>query len=488
MSRDSRNLILSMLLVLLLFAFPYRGAQHNNPVFILLAGGGILLARMMILSSKNQDRTGIEPSVLAFIAAWGCGYPLYLVVAALAAAGSLINSIRAERPVRQSLTAALYQGVSFAFLLRLGAFLFPMFVSLWNTPGAVGTYASLAMTSIVLTLLRTLSVNLTGERGSSPGTNLRRNLFSNTFILLIAVPGTMAASVHPCSAPGQVPVAVSLFAMLAVHGISIGLNRSTHERTEELETVLKLKELSQKLFSAENEGEVLRTLCGSLSGAWRCASAAKWRNVTWCEGEPWNTAEGVSFAHPDGLTVFVDSINSTVPEYLESFAERTVPVLLGLEAEKRMENASWKSVETMVSFLEGNESEFAGFSRMVASTADELSSALGMNRWFADCLRLAGLLHTISLADGSEESPEQTLALPEVTQTALNHMDEHWCGTGPGMLKESSIPLPARILAVSIGWERAKLSGVRVAGRDLKMKAGTIYDPRLVEKLLELNS
>ncbi len=66
------------------------------------------------------------------------------------------------------------------------------------------------------------------------------------------------------------------------------------------------------------------------------------------------------------------------------------------------------------------------------------------------------------------------------------HMEEHWRGTGPQGLKGEDIPLEARIIAVSAGWERAFGSGRDVAARDLKMRSGTQYDPALVEMLVDL--
>lgn len=108
-----------------------------------------------------------------------------------------------------------------------------------------------------------------------------------------------------------------------------------------------------------------------------------------------------------------------------------------------------------------------------------------MNSWFRDCLRLAGLLHKLELGD---ESGDRPLALPEITTAALRHMEEHWRGTGPLGLRGEEIPIAARILAVSAGWERACSSGRDVAERDLRMRAGTQYDPALVEMLVDLGS
>lgn len=216
---------------------------------------------------------------------------------------------------------------------------------------AVATFLAMALAAMLLTLLRTLSVHLTESNTGSFTGNLRRNFFINGFILLPGVPGAMWAWRHPDTVEMLVMCATSLLAIVSVHMISIILNRSAHERTEELETVLRLRELSGSLFSATTEMDALRILSRSLSAAWQCPSAVQWKALKYSEGEPWNTERGISLTHPEGLTVWVDSFNSTVPEYLESFVNRTVPVLAGLEAEKRMKRASWRSVETMISSL-----------------------------------------------------------------------------------------------------------------------------------------
>lgn len=493
MNDDSRNIITAAALISLFFVFPdYQPLESdtgNTLVLLLLAAAGILLSRIFVLSSGSSDRTGIEPSVMVFIASLNCVPLVYPVVAFMGFTGSIINSIRSERSLRKSLSAAIFQGVSFAVLMRLGGFLYSGFTLNLRGNGAVGTYAPLVLSAMILTILRTFSVHFTVERAGSLKDNLKRNMFANSFILLLAVPGTLAAVEHPNTIRMLVTVTLSLFTMIAVHGLSISLNRSAHERTGELETVERLKDLSKNLFTVKTEMEALGILSRSLSAAWQCRSSVRWKNLEYCEGESWDIERGVSMSHPDGLSVSVDSFNSTVNEYLESFLERTVPVLTGLEAEKRMEEASWKSVETMISFLEGNRSDFAGLSRRVAATAEQLCTALGKSSWFRDCVRLAGLLHMIQLPEGdTTDFADQTLALPDITLRALGGMNEYWCGTGPQGKQGEDIPESARILSVSSGWERAVRSGREAAVRDLNMKAGTLFDPRLVEQLLELKS
>ncbi|MCK5842773.1 MAG: hypothetical protein KAH31_11420, partial [Candidatus Sabulitectum sp.] len=111
------------------------------------------------------------------------------------------------------------------------------------------------------------------------------------------------------------------------------------------------------------------------------------------------------------------------------------------------------------------------------------------DQWYEDCMHLAGLLHMVSPHEKSEEKYfELPLALPKITRQALAGIKEHWSGTGPSGAAGEEIPLPARILAVSIAWEKAMNSGTEMAIRDMNMRAGTLHDPRLAELVIQLNS
>jgi hypothetical protein len=113
---------------------------------------------------------------------------------------------------------------------------------------------------------------------------------------------------------------------------------------------------------------------------------------------------------------------------------------------------------------------------------------MDLDRWFEDCIRLAGLIHMINIP--SETAGNETVlphSVPEITLQALEWVAERWNGTGPSGKLQEEIPLPARILAVSIAWEKAMESGTGMAVRDMKMRAGTLYDPGLAELVIHLN-
>ncbi|MCK5787062.1 MAG: hypothetical protein KAH54_10970 [Candidatus Sabulitectum sp.] len=493
MRSDSKFLIAAIALSSLFFVFPsleHRTADSTESlVLLLLASVGILLSRIFVLSSEGSDKTGIEPAVIVCLAAWNSSSLIYPVTALLAFSGSVLNSIRVEKDLSKEIPEAIFQGVSFAFLLKLSFFFYWSFQIHPGTHGAIQIYLALAAVVIPVTVLRCLSVCFFSGRKGNFREILKKNILLNTFILLLAVPGALVVLRGEDTPEVLITCALGLFSMLVVHGINLRQNRSKHEKTDELETVLKLNELSGDLFSATSEMDALRTLNKAVSSAWDCNTAVQWKTLTLFGEEKWDTAGAVNIEHPAGLRIWIDSFSSTIPLYIESFLNRAVPVLTSLEAEKRMRKTSWESMETMISFVEQNNSEFAGFSRRVASTAVALCSALDMDNWFEDCMRLAGLLHMISLQKQSEENTQENPhSLPEITRLALQDMTEHWSGTGPRGISQDEIPLPARILAVSIAWERAMNSGITMAVREMNMRTGTIYDPRLAELIVQLNN
>ncbi|MCK5131541.1 MAG: hypothetical protein KAR40_05255 [Candidatus Sabulitectum sp.] len=492
MRSKSGYLIAVLALSSLFFVFPPARQRPidstESLVLLLLASAGILLSRIFILSSDSSDKIGIEPAVIVCLATWNSPFLIYPIIAILTFGGSIINFIRMEKELSSRIPEAIFHGISFAFLLKFSSFLYWNFPELPTAQGAVQTYLAVVVTVVPITLLRCVSVRFFGGRKSNHFGILKKTLLLNTFILLLAVPCALAVLRGESSIRIQISCAFGLFSMLVVHGINLRQNRSAHEKTDELETVLRLKELSGNLFSATSEIDVLRTLSKAVSAAWGCRVAVRWKSLTYFEGEKWNTANTVGIQHSAGLGIFVDSFSSTIPVYMESFLNRAVPVLSGIEAEKRMKKTSWESMEAMISFVEQNNSDFAGFSRRVATTTTKLCRALEKDIWYEDCMRLAGLLHMISLPRKSQENiQEHPHALPEITRQALEGMTEHWSGTGPAGKIQEEIPLPARILAVSVAWEKAMNSGTVIAIRDMNMRAGTIYDPRLAELIIQLS-
>lgn len=492
MRSELEYLIAAIALLSLFFVFPpgeHRPADSTESlVLLLLASVGILLSRIFVLSSDNSDKTGIEPAVIVCLAAWNSSDLIYPITALLAFSGSILNSIRIDKKPFTEIPMAIFHGVSFAFLLKFSSFVYWSFLESRATPGAIHTYLGMVAVVIPVTLLRCISVCYFSGEKSSFMEIMKKNILLNTFILLLAVPSALVVLQGESTSRILISCAFGLFSMLVVHGINLRQNRSAHEKTDELETVLRLRELSGNLFSAASEIDALRILCRAVSSAWGCRAAVQWKALKYFEGEKWDTENAINIQHNTGLRIWVDSFSSTVPVYMESFLNRAVPVLSSLEAEKKMRKTSWESMETLISFVERNNSDFAGFSRRVAATAVALCRAMNMDHWYEDCMRLAGLLHMISPVNTYEENHQAPpLSLPEITLQAIQWMKEHWSGTGPGEKFQDEIPLPARILAVSIAWEKAMNSGTTMAIRDMNMRAGTLYDPRLAELVIHLN-
>jgi HD-GYP domain-containing protein (c-di-GMP phosphodiesterase class II)/uncharacterized protein (DUF486 family) len=491
MNRLPRLIIGSMAMAALFLVFPGYGSPVSSSLvtmlLVLAAAAGMLLSKTFVLSSHREDQSGAEPSIIMCIVSWGLPMVIYPVVVAFTFAGSLINAVRTENSLREIIPEALFQGFSFALLLRMGSFFYMGFLARWPSEDGVVTYIALMTGAILVSAIRTLSVRFADKKSESFGHLFRRSIFANGFLLLLAVPSAVTARTSPESREMVFCAIFSIFSILMVYGISLKLDRASHERTREMETVRELSSLSGSLFQAETEMKVLRILVSSVSAAWHCRSAVAWKNLKLYSEEPWNTDSAPVAIHPRGLSIWLDSYSSTVPEYLESFQSRAVPVLLAIEAERRMKRASWKSMETMVAFFEDSKSDFAGLSRRVAETAQKLSRELEMAQWFCDCMRLAGLLHmTVDETDNESNGAYSPMPLPETTAEALRTWREHWCGTGPGGLEGDSIPLSGRILSVCIGWERAASSGTETALRDLRMRSGALYDPDLVRVLAGL--
>ncbi len=310
--------------------------------------------------------------------------------------------------------------------------------------------------------------------------------------MLVATPGSYAISANKNTFDILFNSAFSMISIILLTGLNLKINRSSFEQSSELETEIALKQLSKDLFTSNSEINAIKILSHSLSDAWKCNTAVKWKTLTYFNGKKWDTSNAALIEHPSGLNIWIDSFSSTIPVYLNSFINRTIPVLLNLEAEKKLVQASWDSMETLVSFVEKDTSDFAGFSRKVADTAYNLSTALNKNNWYKDCMRLAGLLHMVPKKkqiqkDVKIEEQPQPFALPGVTSSAIDNAAEQWLGSGPTGKSKKEIPLPGRILAVCIAWEKSIPSGKTIAKRNLTMKSGKIYDPELVELIIQMN-
>lgn len=496
MSYKSKNLIGSLILFTFFFAIPAIPAKQYDSItlvtLLFLSGLGILFSKLMILSSNKKENFGIESVIIVILGSWNCSSLLYPVVLISLFLGSLLNSLRTDKRVNVLILQNTFQSFLFITLIKLATFVH------WNLPinsseGAVQAYTVLFLSLIVVVSVRFLSIIYINSNYSYTYSKslIRNNLLLYSFLLLVAIPSSYTISIGDDTLKVIFNSAFSIISIIFLTGLNLKMNRASFEQSSEIETELALKKLSKALFTSNSEINVIKILCLSISEAWKCNSAVKWKTLIYFNGKKWDTSSAVLMEHPSGLCVWIDSFSSTIPVYINSFINRAVPVLINLETEKKLSQASWDSMETLVSFVEEDASDFAGFSRKVAATAYNLTAALNMSDWYKDCMRLAGLLHMVEKQKITQSNSDQQLqhfALPEITSSAIDNFTEQWLGSGPTGKSKEDIPLPARILAVSIAWEKIIPSGKVLAKRDLTMKSGKIYDPEIVNLVIQINS
>ena len=217
--------------------------------------------------------------------------------------------------------------------------------------------------------------------------------------------------------------------------------------------------------------------------------------------------EGKEGGTPDGETLRLGQFLSSAMVPL--FVAQT---LLGQERE-----ASSRTIARLVSRLEAADPYFRGHSERVARLAERIGMHLGLTEEDLAALVTAGWLHDMGRLESRESFwskpgpltaegwervrryPEETAQLldeadwPERIRLAVRHHHEHWDGSGyPLGLKESAIPLDARILAVADALEaltrprpyrpaRSRAEAVRT----LREEAGAKFDPALVEAVVD---
>ena len=188
-------------------------------------------------------------------------------------------------------------------------------------------------------------------------------------------------------------------------------------------------------------------------------------------------------------------------------------------ARRELEQASLETVEALVRVVEAHEPFNRGHGKRVARLCREIGAKMGLSREELRMLELAGQLHEV----GKITVPDEVLFKPKEERTpeeeeefrayvissvellrrlsflkeTLPYIEAHcerYDGSGyPRGLKREEIPLGARILAVADAYVamtserpwRPPLSREQ-ALRTLKEEAGTKWDPRVVETLLNL--
>lgn len=152
------------------------------------------------------------------------------------------------------------------------------------------------------------------------------------------------------------------------------------------------------------------------------------------------------------------------------------------------------ALRTLVAFAETGDPSASGHSALVAQWVDPLAESMGLE---IEGLAEASYLHDIALLGGNaelahpllEEELARNIGLPEEACLSIRHHHEHYDGSGsPDKLSGENIPISARLLAVVDGYAQAVFAGTdeEAALKELRSKAGVIYDPRIVEAFVKL--
>lgn len=176
--------------------------------------------------------------------------------------------------------------------------------------------------------------------------------------------------------------------------------------------------------------------------------------------------------------------------------------------------ARLRATESLVRFVDARDPSTANHSQLVSSLCEAIGRQLDLDEETIEQLRLAGLLHDIGkigLPEAILQAPRELTDVefdsvkrhPEFGHSLLQDLDvepidewvlrhhEHWDGSGyPGGLSGEDIPLGARIVHVADAFEAITASrpyspalSETAALGELRMNAGTQFDPAVVEAL-----
>lgn len=180
----------------------------------------------------------------------------------------------------------------------------------------------------------------------------------------------------------------------------------------------------------------------------------------------------------------------------------------------KLDDAYLSTVSKLTAMIQARDGYHEDHQRRIASDAVAIGERLGLDDTALRDLRYASLFHSLGkigvpatiLAKSGPLTPEERKIVQEhpllgarilesieflrAVVPIVRHANERWDGTGyPDRLKGDASPLPARILAVAIGYEamladrpyrRALHPEAAVA--ELRTLAGAWYDPTIVEE------
>ncbi|MCR5119951.1 MAG: diguanylate cyclase [Lachnospiraceae bacterium] len=179
------------------------------------------------------------------------------------------------------------------------------------------------------------------------------------------------------------------------------------------------------------------------------------------------------------------------------------------EARKSMERLFEQTASVMVTAVEKRDPYSKGRAARIADKAGRLAERTGHDENWCNNIRYAAMLHEAGLAAlpdkliaaGGEELKKMKAATgeellsyiseyPWLAET-LHSLNEHYDGSGyPDGLKAEEIPEMSRMIAIAEGFDSLMSAGkdhsalpYTVAREEMLKKAGTLYDPALLEQL-----
>lgn len=182
---------------------------------------------------------------------------------------------------------------------------------------------------------------------------------------------------------------------------------------------------------------------------------------------------------------------------VDSFISQTEAALQNLDLRLSVDREAWQCMEVMVYSLDRSDHRLAGHSKRVARLALETGRRMNLQPGLLDSLRMSALLHHVAPLVLSEKQDEELVRgdisltrfrLPDDALAGVTGLSEHYDGTGlPSGLRGESIPIQARILAAADEYvTELERSDPATAAGALRMRSGTLYDPVIVEVMLDM--
>ena len=185
----------------------------------------------------------------------------------------------------------------------------------------------------------------------------------------------------------------------------------------------------------------------------------------------------------------------------------------------KLDDAYLSTVSKLTAMIQARDGYHEDHQRRVAADAVSLGERLGLDDDALRDLRYASLFHSLGKigvpvtirAKGGALTPEERRIMQEhpllgarilesieflrSVVPIVRHANERWDGSGyPDGLVGEAIPLPARILAVAMGYEAMladrpyrRALGPEAAAAELRGLAGSWYDPRIVGEFIAMS-